>query len=217
MKRFATILFVLALLPALALGAPPKADALAFTATTDGQTIILTPTGVMKIRLQSSGPNVATGMAATVVNGAPEILDWSLIVTFGPAPGPGPNPPPPPPSPPAPSLVDEVKTLAIAEAGKILQKDREHDAAKLAAVYRAIAGRIGTDVTTPDQLILANRYAREIALGATSKTWDGWAKALGVWLDAKTKAGSLKAIADYKPIWLAIADALDASAKGGAK
>lgn len=130
---------------------------------------------------------------------------WQMTLLDAP-----PNPPPPtPPAPPSP--LDEVKKLVLAAAEKLPAEGRQDDARKLAAVYRALADQIPGSIDSIDKLITANRYAREIALGPQRNlVWDPWVKLIGLWLDTQRSRGTIRSVEDCKPVWRAIAEALEA-------
>ncbi len=88
----------------LAWGAP-RADQIVFAVSTDGKTLVLTPNVPAKLRVVTTGPNTATGIAAIVVNGAPDFADFSVAVTLTPGPNPGPNPNPNPQPDPQPNPI----------------------------------------------------------------------------------------------------------------
>ena len=146
---------------------------------------------------------------------------WQLTpigepVPPGPPPPTPPTPPPVPPTPPpAPTPAEAAKQLAIDAAHKLPPgPELVQDAAKLAGVYRALAEQIPKTIDTLDKLIVANRYAREIALGPQrAVVWEPWIKELGLWLDAQRTAGAIKTVDDCKPVWTAIGDGL-ATVKG---
>jgi len=68
----------------------------AFSVSTDGRILILTPIAPLKFRLIQSGPNSASGVAPAIVDGVADLLDWQLLVTFGDQPRPDPKPEPEP-------------------------------------------------------------------------------------------------------------------------
>mgnify|MGYP000330217104 CR=1 FL=1 len=130
---------------------------------------------------------------------------WQMTALESPIPNP---PPPTPPAPPTPA--EQIKTLAFAAAEKLPAAGRQEDARKLAAVYRALADQIPGSIDSIDKLITANRYAREIALGPQrSLVWEPWVKEIGRWLDAQRAGGTIRSAEDCKPVWRAIADALE--------
>ena len=110
----------------------------AFTATTDGTKIILTPTTPMDMAIVAAGPNTATGKSATILNGKPKLLDWKVLVTFGGQPGPTPPVPPvPPPLQLAGAvIVDETATLKPDESKREREVEAYAKARKL--VYRCV-------------------------------------------------------------------------------
>jgi hypothetical protein len=77
-------------------GAEPKADTLRFDISTDGKTLMLTPNVPAKIRITTSGPSTGSGLAAVVINGLPDIADWTATVIVNGNPSPQPNPQPNP-------------------------------------------------------------------------------------------------------------------------
>jgi len=128
-------------------------------------------------------------------------------------------PSPVPPTPPSPATpADEARIVAVNAAQKLPAEARQEDAQKLAAVYRTLADQIPKTIDSIDKLITANRYAREVALGPQrAQVWEPWVKEMGAWLDAKRTAGAIKSVDDCKPVWLAIAEGLNAVKGPGPK
>jgi len=134
---------------------------------------------------------------------------------------PGPNPPVPPPEPPTPpdptpptpptptpTPVERAEQLAYEAAMRLPADGRTEDAAKLGAVYQGIAEKIPDPIDTPEKLITAARFARELTLGSRARIWDAWTQEVGTWLDGLRTAGVLKTMDDYKAVWLGLSKGL---------
>ncbi len=167
-------------------------------------------------------PSVVTGQDGqslpAILTPGPTVHSWVVIVggsrvwqlTALDMPSPVPPEPNPPVPPVPPSLADEVKKLALIAAEKLPPDGRQEDARKLAAVYRLLADQIPGSIDSIDKLITANRYAREITLGPQRRmVWEPWVKEIGQWLDVQRAAAKIRSVEDCKPLWRAIAEALE--------
>ena len=145
-------------------------------------------------------PGPTAGSWALIVGGT---APWSLTPL-------GDTPPEPPPPPPNPTPAEAARRLARDAFQRLPQgPDLVQDAQKLAAVYKTLADQIPKTINSIDKLIVANRYAREIALGPQrAAVWEPWIKDLGLWLDAQRTAGAVKTVDDCKPVWAAIGEGL---------
>jgi hypothetical protein len=151
-------------------------------------------------------PGPTAGSWALIVGGT---APWS-VTPLGDAPPPPPTPPGPTPAPPSPTPADAARKAALEALEKLPQgPELVQDAQKLATVYKTLADQVPKTIDSIDKLIVANRYAREIALGPQrSAVWAPWIKEIGVWLDAQRASGAIKTIDDCKPVWTAIGDGL---------
>ena len=142
-------------------------------------------------------PGSTPGSWVLIVGGT---TPWSLA-PLGDAPPVPPTPPVPPP-PPSPTPAEAAKKLAVEAIQRLPQgPDLVQDAQKLAAVYKTLADQIPKTIDSIDKLIVANRYARELALGPQrSAVWEPWVKEIGLWLDAQRAAGVIKTVDDCKAV-----------------
>jgi hypothetical protein len=153
-------------------------------------------------------PGPTAGSWALIIGGT---APWS-VTPLGDSPPAPPTPPgpTPPPTPPPPTPAEAARRLAVEAAQKLPQgPELVQDAQKLASVYKTLADQIAKTIDSIDKLIVANRYAREIALGPQrSGVWEPWVKEIGRWLDAQRASGAIKTVEDCKPVWNAIGEGL---------
>ncbi len=153
-------------------------------------------------------PGPTAGSWALIVGGT---APWS-VTPLGDSPPAPPTPPgpTPPPTPPPPTPADAVKRLAVEAAQKLPQgPELVQDAQKLASVYKTLADQIPKTIDSIDKLIVANRYAREIALGPQrAAVWEPWVREIGLWLDAQRASGAIRSVEDCRPVWTAIGEGL---------
>jgi hypothetical protein len=157
-------------------------------------------------------PGPTAGTWALIIGGT---APWSLAPLGDTPPVPPIPPGPTPPTPPSPTPAEAAKKLAVEAVQKLPQgPELVQDARKLASVYKTLADQIPKTIDSIDKLIVANRYAREIALGPQrAALWEPWINQIGLWLDAQRASGVIKTVDDCKPVWTAIGEGL-ATTKG---
>jgi hypothetical protein len=129
------------------------------------------------------------------------------ITPYGePTPAPPINPPGPPPAP---------DDLPLAELRAIKPQGLPADEAqKLAAVYAALADQIGSDIKTPQQLLLATKtqYLAIFTAPGRLDAWKTWIAPVHAWIDAQQTAGKLAGdkLDRYATVYRALAEILRA-------